>query len=292
VVIATRNNRKVSNKIRRIKRRSIFGQIILVLLGIEVLAFASFTAFELPTANARNLECFFAHRLQMLVGSVPEEYQQKAIGLCPQFFKPLLNQQTIPPVRYSLYVPQVPAAIFIGYTLGWPIAATTSFLFLLLGLIGPFLRVYPFANGGGLDYVLQPGFGYLLGMIFASGLIGFLTQGSKRTSLRQIVSLVSGLVIVHLVGLAYLLGVRLFFILFEDPNNSPIWSQWLFEQARNLTWYALPYDALWGLIAIGIGFPFRWLVYILTAPDIALRASTNRQNDQFSDKLAELTPLA
>ncbi len=290
-MIANNKTRKVSNKIRRIKRRSLFGQIVLVLLGIEVLLFASFTAFELPTANARNLECFFTQRLQLLLGTMPEHYRQKALSLCPQLVRPLLDR-TVPAVRYSLYAPQVPAAICIGYTLGWPLAAITSFLYLSLGLVGPFLHVYPFANGGGLDYFLQPGFGYLLGMIFASGLIGFITRGAQRTSLRQIVALVSGLFIVHLFGLVYLLGVRLFFIIFEEPNTSPVWSQWLFEQARNLTWYALPYDALWGLIAIGIGFPLRWLAYILTAPDIALRASANRQNEPSGDKFAGLTPLA
>ena len=290
-MIANNKTRKVSNKIRRIKRKSLFGQIILVLLGIEVLAFASFTAFELPTATARNLECFINHRLQLLLGTMPEQYRQAAVNLCPQLVKPLLDR-TIPAVRYSLYAPQVPAAICIGYTLGWPLAAITSFLYLLLGLVGPFFRVYTFANGGGLDYFLQPGFGYLLGMIFASGLIGFLTRGATRTSLRQIVALMSGLFIVHLFGLVHLLGVRLFFIIFEEPNTSPVWSQWLFEQARNLTWYALPYDALWGLIAIGIGFPLRWLAYILMAPDSALRGSTNRQNEQSRDKLAGLTPLA
>lgn len=289
-MLANKKSRKVSNKIRRIKRRSIFGQIILVLLGIEVLSFAAFTAFELPTANGRNLECFVSGRLQLLVRAMPETYQQKAINLCPNIVKPLLDR-SIPAVRYSLYVPQVPAAIFIGYTLGWPLAAVASLLFLLLGLIGPALRLYPFANGGGLDYFLQPGFGYLVGMIFASGLIGFLTGGAKRSSLRQVIALVSGLFIVHFVGLVYLLGVRLFFILFEDPNNSPVWSQWLFEQARNLTWYVVPYDALWGLIAIGIGFPFRWLAYILMAPDIATRPNRNRQREQLSAKLAGLSTL-
>jgi biotin transporter BioY len=260
-----------------------------VLLGLEVLAFASFSAFELPTANARNLEGFVTRRAQILLESVPEFYRQKVIAASPKIINPWLSHK-IAATRYSLYVPQVPASIFIGYTLGWPLAVVTSFLFLLFGLFAPCLKIYPFATGGGLDYFLQPGFGYMLGMIFASGLIGFLTRGA-RSSLRQIVALLVGLFIVHLVGLSYLVGVRSFFVLFEDPNNSPVWTRWLFEQARNLTWYTLPYDAFWGLIAIGIGFPFRWLAYILTAPDIALLGNTNRQNGQNNDRLASLTPL-
>jgi hypothetical protein len=37
-----------------------------------------------------------------------------------------------------------------------------------------------------------------------------------------------------------------------------------------LSWYTLPYDFICSLILIGLGFPFRWLVNVLVAPDIAV----------------------
>jgi len=58
------------NKIRvhRIKRNSLIAQLILVALGVELFIFASFTAFDLPTATAHNLNGFLIERLQILVG--------------------------------------------------------------------------------------------------------------------------------------------------------------------------------------------------------------------------------
>jgi hypothetical protein len=80
------------------------------------------------------------------------------------------------------------------------------------------------------------------------------------------------LLILHLFGLIYLVGSSLGVLLFEGEAAYLTWQPWLAESIRNYSWYALPYDALFGLALIGIGFPFRWLTSVLTAPDIAMKS--------------------
>jgi biotin transport system substrate-specific component len=62
--------------------------------------------------------------------------------------------------------------LLAGILLGARRAMLAMALYLLIGLLG--LPV--FAAGGSVAYVLQPTFGFLLGMLLASGLIGWLTD--------------------------------------------------------------------------------------------------------------------
>ncbi len=258
------------SQVHRIKRKSIVGQVVLVWLGLEVLFFAAFAAFDLPTPTAHNISCFATSRVQSGLSRLPETVQQRVIKALPKLGQP------VPDSRSNLYVPLAPAAIFIGYTLGWPLGTVAALSYFLLGLAGPLIHIHPFAAGGGSNYYLQPGFGYLLGMILSTSVVGLITA-ERRSSLSQALGLIGGLVTIHAVGLAYMLGTCLFFALFDDPHNSPVWSQWVFEQARNLTWYSLPYDFIFGLMGIGIGFPIRWLANTLIAPDIAFKKGVEEQ---------------
>jgi len=79
---------------------------------------------------------------------------------------------------------------------GW--GALSQLLYLLLGLIG--LPV--FTLGGGLSYVLQPSFGFLLGLIPAAAVIGGISWGCGLP--RLIAALVVGLGVLYLVGLPYM----------------------------------------------------------------------------------------
>ena len=145
--------------------------------------------------------------------------------------------------------------------------------------------MYVFAAGSGLKYYLQPGFGYLLGMVGATALVGWLGRG-ERKSLNQLLSLFAGILCIHGIGLAYLLGICLFGAVNEATGQQLFWSAWMFEEARNLSWYAIPYDLLFSLTLIGISFPFRWLITILTAPDIGLPADAAEGDKLVDFKLA------
>ena len=144
--------------------------------------------------------------------------------------------------------------------LGWPLAIIAATIYIVLGLFGPLIKIYPFASGSGMNYYLQPGFGYLIGMVVACACVGYISQG-KRTSTKQLLSLLAGLLCIHGIGFAYMLGICLFDTVYDAGGAQLSWSAWLFEEARNLSWYALPYDFLFSLALIGIGFPLRWLAY-------------------------------
>lgn len=254
----------VSGNIRRLKRKSAIGQAVLLILGVELLLFASFTCLQLPVPTQRNLERFATTSTQRAIECFPARWQDEISHRAPSLMAPVAA------VRYNGYVPIVPVAIFIGYTLGVPLGISATAAFLLLGIIGPVLGVLPLASGGGLEYWRQPTFGYLLGIIGASWFAGRITT-TTNNSLRQVAAVAGGLIITHAVGLLYLFGASLGLLLFQGDGAYLKWQPWLFESVRNLSWYTLPYDGLFSIGLIGIGFPFRWLVATLTAPDIAMR---------------------
>ena len=242
-------------------RRSAVGQIVLLLLVTQLLFFSGFLSFNLPTATNQNLRNYCLRTAQSAVRAVPAPYQAKVLERLPGL------KQAVGSVRFTAYTPQVPAAIFAGYILGWPLGAAAGVLMLVVGVVGPLIGVYAFAEGGGITYYTQPTFGYLIGLCLAAGLSGLVTK-EKRSSLAQLLAVVSGLGAVHVSGLVYMLGSLLVLYFVAGPGSYPEWQPWVFEQARNGTWYQLPYDLLFSLGCIGIGFPFRWLVKTLTAPDI------------------------
>lgn len=71
-----------------------------------------------------------------------------------------------------LYSFQLPFAVFVGALLGPALGVTAILLFMLTSLF-----VFPlFANGGGTDYLFQPGFGYFIGMMAGAWLAGKMIQ--------------------------------------------------------------------------------------------------------------------
>lgn len=256
---------------KRIKRKSFFAQLILVLLGVELLFLSGFTAVNLALPSKNNLQLFITSKMSKLYSYLPDRIQHEYALIAPSMIPP--PYESLPAVRYSTYVPQAPISIFLGYVLGWPLAVFVLAAYILLGMIGPFFKLYVFAAGSGLNYYLQPGFGYLIGMVVAAGCVGWFSRGD-RTSFKQLLCLALGLLCVHGIGLAYLLAICLLGVVHESTGQQLIWSTWLLEVARNLSWYALPYDLILSLGLIGIAFPFRWLVAKLVSPDIGVTEAT------------------
>ncbi len=250
--------------LEQLKRRSLVGQVVVVLVGAQILSFGSFVCLDLPTATQRNMLAFLRNQAVVATQALPERAQARVRQAVPRLAAPAGE------VRVSRYVPVVPLSVFIGYILGSALGLTAATLYLGAGLVGPCLGIYLFAAGGGVSYYQQPGFGYLLGMAAASYCAGWATS-KRRTSFRQLLAAVTGVGAAHGVGLAYLLGSCLVSILFDGASSFPGWRPWVFEQARNLTWYPLPYDLLFSFALIGVGFPFRWLVRTLIAPDMGVR---------------------
>lgn len=247
------------------------------MLGIELLFAATFTCLEVPVPAGKNIRASIEKAVAVVQASIPQQVKEKAAKYVPAINN-VPQVQAPAEIRYSIYTPQTPVAIFVGYTLGWPIATIACATFLVMGLFGPLFNFHPFASGGGVNYYLEPGFGYLLGMVAATWAVGYITRNS-RTSLNQALALLAGLAAVHVIGLAYLLGTCVVLAVVEGSGVQPGWQQWLFQEFRNLSWYQLPYDALFGVLAVGAGFPVRWLSGRLIAPDIGLKKDGLKQKE-------------
>ncbi|MCR5581470.1 MAG: biotin transporter BioY [Pseudobutyrivibrio sp.] len=95
--------------------------------------------------------------------------------------------------------------LMAGFLLGAKLGAFSVITYIFIGLAG-----FPvFAAGGGLSYVLRPGFGFLLGFIVAAYFIGFLTELIKPVKLWQYVLPASvGLILYYAVGAVYFYMIK------------------------------------------------------------------------------------
>lgn len=243
----------------------IIRQLVVILLGTQLLFISAFTALSVPVATPSNLS-YYLHNLELkIVHHLPLSLKQYT----EQWINPELPAVK---VHYMYYVPEIPAAILIGCVLGIPGAIASICLFLLEGLIGPIFRIYPFAEGGGWAYFRQPGFGYLLGLLPASALSAWLTtQG--RTSFRQLSAVLGGVLLVHLCGLVWMLTSCFVSVLPFGRQASLVldWHPWLLEEVYNLSLCPLFWDFLFSLVVVGLSFPLRWLINTLTTEDVSVQ---------------------
>jgi len=90
---------------------------------------------------------------------------------------------------------------YSGVLLGSKKGALSQILYVCIGLVG-----FPiFTKGGGLSYIFQPTFGYLIGFIACSFVIGKLTENKEKiTFLNIFIPVISGLMVVYALGVPYL----------------------------------------------------------------------------------------
>lgn len=230
----------------------------------------------------RNLERF-AHRLEIdFVAQLPPVWRERILERFEVLSEPAQE------VRFSRYMPVLPVAITLAYVQGLPLALISCSAFLLMGFLGPNQGLYLFAGGPGGSYWREPGFGYLLGIMAGAWFSAWISQGEERKSWRQLLSALGGIGIIHIAGLATMVAISFCVLLFEGESAFLQFRPWLGEQIRNLSWYALPYDALFATILVGLSFPLRWLFSALTSPDIAHkhRPSVGAQLDELQETLA------
>ncbi len=266
----------LAGNVHKLKRKSRLGQVVVVVLAAQLLCLSSFMGFKLPIATGNNIERFWYQSVYQLWQAVPVNTQEQIAQKLPPAANYCKQCQSWSGdgVRYTTYVPQAPLAIFVGYVLGPVFASLAALIFLFVGLVGPLVNLHLF-SAGGMPYYTQPGFGYLLGMVLACFVTGKLTQ-DKTTSLSQLWAVLAGLICVHITGLLYLFSAYFLSGMLSTAQSSIVfgsstgasWSQWISQEARNFTYYPLPFDIIFSFCAIGLGFPFRWLADILTAPDI------------------------
>lgn len=131
-----------------------------------------------------------------------------------------------------------------------PFTLQTFFVYLAAGLLGPKTGFFSqllyiaiglsglpvFTGGGGIAYVLQPQFGYLLGMPAAALLIGFIVKntgwitGRRRgagnfvITIRYILAYTAGTLIIYTFGVTYLAFYTRFVIGSNVELQSIIWA--------------------------------------------------------------------
>lgn len=94
---------------------------------------------------------------------------------------------------------QAQVALLAGVCLGSVWGCVSVALYVVLGLVG--LPI--FASGGGVAYVVQPTFGYLIGFVASAALTGAVCGGKTPTTKRLVLAFAVGLTAVYTIGTAY-----------------------------------------------------------------------------------------
>ena len=93
------------------------------------------------------------------------------------------------------------AVLLSGSLLGAKKGFLSQLIYLLMGLAG----IPWFSRGGGISYIFSPTFGYIVGFLFCSFLIGFLSEkGFDREILTCVLAMFLGNVILYVPGLLWL----------------------------------------------------------------------------------------
>lgn len=100
-----------------------------------------------------------------------------------------------------------------GLILGAKGGAASAALYMLLGLAG--LPV--FTQGGGINYIFKPSFGYIIGFCFASYITGKISHKVSAPSYKRLISAnFAGMAALHIIGLSY------YYIICNFVINTPI----------------------------------------------------------------------
>lgn len=115
------------------------------------------------------------------------------------------------PVPYVPFTLQFLFTATAGLLLGPVRGAVSVAIYILLGLLG--LPI--FASGGGISYILQPSFGYLVGFAVGAWLTGFLAGKSRIAALsfgRLTAACFAGLAVVYAAGTLYFYCISRFYL--------------------------------------------------------------------------------
>ena len=146
------------------------------------------------------------------------------------------------------YIPQIPMIFFIIALMGRKFGITAIILYIILGMFFPI-----FALGGGITYLFEYGFGYILAYLPAVFFAGTLLKG-KTDYLRIPVISLFGVTTIHILGILYMLFI-------STLRHAPweLVSSWISSQSG----IQILYDIFFTIIAIILGKQFRKLFWII-----------------------------
>ena len=146
------------------------------------------------------------------------------------------------------YIPQIPMIFFIVALMGRKFGITAIVLYIILGMFFPI-----FALGGGISYLFEYGFGYILAYLPAIFFAGTLLKGKTDYLRIPVVSLV-GVITIHVLGILYMLFIS---TLRQAPWE--IVSSWITSQSG----VQMLYDIFFTIIAVILGKQLRKLFWIV-----------------------------
>ena len=112
----------------------------------------------------------------------------------------------IPPMSFTMQTFFVSLA---GMLLGKKYGAASALLYLFIGLVG--LPV--FTQGGGIGYVFQPSFGYLIGFVVGAFVTGTIARKVPRPSFKRLLaSAFAGLGVIYTCGTVYFYFLSNFYL--------------------------------------------------------------------------------
>lgn len=124
------------------------------------------------------------------------------------------------PISVCPFTLQFLCTTLAGIVLGGTKGAIAVSVYVLIGLAG----VPVFTGGGGISYVVQPTFGYLIGFIAAAFVTGRIVHKQEPTMKRLLLGCFCGLAIVYAVGMAYYWAICRFWL--GEPIG--LWSLFLY----------------------------------------------------------------
>lgn len=136
-------------------------------------------------------------------------------------------------------IPQIPILMFVCSVLGKRLALTCTCMYILLGLC-----VFPiFALGGGISYVAEYSFGYIIAYILGVYICGsFLNK--KYSFGNMILGAILGVLVIHLCGILYMIFVTLL-----KQDGSTFIKTWISAQSG----LKIIYDVVLSFVCILIG---------------------------------------
>lgn len=146
------------------------------------------------------------------------------------------------------YIPQIPMVFFTIALLGRKFGILAISLYIILGMFFPV-----FALGGGVSYLFEYGFGYILAFIPATFFSGTLLK-VKTDFLRIVLLSTLGVCAIHILGVLYMLFIA---TLRHAPMD--LISSWISSQSGE----QVLYDIFFAVVAIYLGRLIRKLVWII-----------------------------
>ena len=151
-------------------------------------------------------------------------------------------------IKSYKYIPQIPVVFFIVEILGRKFGILSILIYIILGLFFPI-----FALGGGISYLFEYGFGYILAFIPAIFFAGTLLKG-KTDFLRVFLISLIGVLTIHILGILYM-----FFIATLRHAPMDLVTGWIISQSG----VQIIYDIFFAMIAIFLGRQARKLLWIV-----------------------------